>query len=182
MKKSLFVAVAALVFAVAAAPAQAGNAGQFGLGVLHSSTPVGIFHGLSDVSTLHVGLGFVKPDTDDEDNGEWKSTFAIAADFEYNLWSGDSWGFGLFPGVAYSTNSYEDDGDVGLNSESDLDFNVKLGGLYNPVDSVALYFTHGLAINLYNPSEPEDGPDRDNETNFFTTGWKLGEFGAAFYF
>ena len=182
MKKSLFVAVAALVFAVAAAPAQAGNAGQFGLGLLHSSTPVGIFYGLSDASTLHIGLGFDKPDTGDGDNGQEKMTFAIGADLEYNIWSGDSWGFGLFPGLMYSTTSYEDLGDVGLNSSSDFDINVMLGGHYNPVDSVALYFMHGVMINIHNPSEPEDGEDADNATNFGTTGWNLGQFGAAFYF
>jgi hypothetical protein len=175
MKKSLSVAAATLLLALATTPAFAGHAGQMGLGLLSTSTPVGVFFGINDQTMVHFGLGFEKPDTDEADNGELTSQFSIAGALEYDLWSGDNWGFGVFPGVAFSSASFEDVGTVSVDSASEIALALNLGGHVDLASNVSVYFVHGLDISIV------DSGAGDSATNIGTSGSDLGEFGVNFW-
>jgi hypothetical protein len=173
MKKSLSVAVATLVLALATTPAFAGHAGQFGLGVLNSSAPVGVFIGVNDQTTVHFGIGFEKNDVP-EGSGAIETQFTIAGDLEYDIWSGENWGFGVFPGIAFGIASPEGDGDSG----TAIDIALNLGGHADLISNFSAYFRHGLNISIVDTG----AEGADSLTNFGTTGWNLGELGVAFWF
>jgi hypothetical protein len=172
MKKSLFVAVAALVFAASAVPA---HAGQTGLGLLSTSQPIGVFFKLNDQTTVHFGLGVDKPDTGSGNFGQRKLTFGLLGALEYDIWTGDNWGFGVLPCVAFETTSYEDDPQGSVGSSSAINLGLNLGGHFNPVNNVSVYFKHGIDISIDSPSVG------DSATNISTNGWNLGELGIAFW-
>jgi len=180
MKKSLSVAAAMLLLALATTPAMAAHGGQWGLGLLTSEYPIGAFFGLSDVGTLHVGLDIEKPDSQ-AGTGQPKMTVGIAGAFEYDIWHGDNWGFGVFPGFAFSTTSYEDQtvgpNTVSIDSSHILTVALDLGGHFDPVSNVAIYFTHGLQIATVTP--PGGG---DSSTEIATRGVNVGEMGIAYFF
>ena len=173
MKKSLFVAVAALV--IAAASAVPAHAGQTGLGLLSTSYPVGVFLKMNDKTTVHFGLGFDKPDTGSGNFGQEKLTFGLLGALEYDIWSGDNWGFGAFPCVSFATTSYEDNGTTSVDSSSMIDLGLYLGGHFNPVSNVSVFFKHGIDVAIDSPSVG------DSATNIQTAGWNLGELGIAFW-
>lgn len=175
MKKSLFVAAAALVFAASAVPAHAGHGGGMGMGLLHSDFPAGVFFGLNDQTTVHFGLGFDKFDTVDG-SGDISSQFGILGALEYNIWTGDNWGFGLFPSISFATASFEDFGTTSVDSATDINFGLNLGGHFDPVSNVAVYFNHGLNVNIFDPGVG------DSSTNIGLDGWDLGQFGVCFWF
>ncbi len=173
MRKSLFVLAALLL---AATPALAGgHAGQNGLGLLYGDAPIGYFRGLNDDATLHIGLDLELPDGGDaDDDGDLKSVFTIAAALEYDLWSGDGWGFGLFPGFAFTTASFEDVGDVSIDSATNIHLAANLGGHLDMNQHVTVFFKHGLNIDI-----ADDGSE--SLTDIGTSGWNLGELGVCFW-
>ncbi len=175
MKKSLSVALATIVLALATTPAFAGHGGQFGIGLLSTSAPAGVFFGLGDQATVHFGLGFEKPDTDDADNGELTSTFTILGALEYDIWSGEDWGFGVFPCVSFASASFEDVGTTSVDSATEIDLGLFLGGHVDVASAFAIYFKHGLDISIFDPGVG------DSETNIGLDGSNLGEFGVAFF-
>jgi hypothetical protein len=175
MKKSLSVAVAAIVLALATTPAFAGHAGQMGLGLLSTSAPLGVFLGINDMTTVHFGLGFNKPDTDDADNGELTSEFTIQAALEYDVWSGDNWGFGVFPCVQFASASFEDFGTTSVDGATAIDLGLFLGGHVDVVSNFSIYFKHGLDISIV------DSGAGDSSTNIGTSGQNLGEVGVALW-
>jgi hypothetical protein len=174
MKKSLSVAAATLLLALATTPAFAGHSGM-GLGLLSTSAPVGVFFGLSDKTMVHFGLGFDKPDTDEADNGELTSEFTILAALEYDIWSGEAWGFGVFPSVAFSSASFEDVGTTSSDGATAIELGVDLGGHVDLASNVAVYFRHGLSVANV------DSGAGDSSTNIGFHGGSLGEFGVAFF-
>lgn len=178
MKKSLSVAAATLLLALATSPAMAGHAGQWGLGTLYSDFPAAVFIGVNDATTVTFGLDVQKPDTDSADNGEQTFGFGLLGALEYNLWYGDNWGFGVFPAVGFSTQSFEDVGTppVSVDSGSQVILGLNLGGHFDVVSAVSIYFTHGLAVNMISP--PGGG---DSSTNIGTFGTTVGELGIAFF-
>jgi hypothetical protein len=180
MKKTLFVVAATMLLVGATTPAMAAHPGQFGLGVLNSDFPIGLFIGMNDKTTVAFGLDVQKPDTDSADNGEQSFGFGLGGALEYNLWGGSNWGFGVFPQVGFATQSYEDitvgNTTQSVDSSSQIMILLALGGHYDPVDSVSLYFAHGLGIS--NNSPPGGG---DSSTNIGTFGDVLGSLGVAFY-
>lgn len=172
MKKSLFVAAAVLAIAASAVPA---HAGSVGLGLLSTDFPAGVFFNLNDKTTVHFGLGFDKPDTDSADNGELTSQFGILGALEYDIWGGDNWGFGAFPSVSFESASFEDVGTVSVDSATGFNLGLNLGGHFNPVSNVAVYFAHGLNVSIV------DSGVGDSATNIGFEGVNLGELGIAFF-
>jgi hypothetical protein len=184
MKKSLSVAAAVLLLALATTPAMAAHGGQMGLGLLTSEFPLGVFFGLNDKATLHVGLDVEKPDSQ-SGTGDPKMTVGILGAFEYDLWSGDNWGFGVFPALAFTTTSYEDQGVVNptsIDSSHTLTVALNLGGHFDPVSNVAIYFAHGVQIASTTPAHIAGTPDVSSTTDIATRGVNVGEFGVAYFF
>jgi hypothetical protein len=176
MRKSLFVLAALLL---AAMPAFAGgHAGQNGLGLLYSDAPIGYFRGLSDDATLHIGLDINSPDGgDDDDDGDPTLGFTIAGALEYDIWGGEGWGFGLFPGIAFSSQSFEDVGGVSRDSETNFHIAANLGGHVDLHEHVSLFFKHGLNIDI----SDSGAPNADSTTDISTAGWTLGQLGLCFW-
>jgi hypothetical protein len=175
MKKSLSVAVATIVLALATTPAFAGHAGQFGLGLLDTDAPAGVFFGLTDQATVHFGLGFNKiDDRDGVDDGDPTSNFTILGALEYDIWSGENWGFGVFPTVAFASQGYEDAGTVSIDSDTAIDLGLLLGGHVDVASAFSIYFRHGLDIAIVDSGG-------ESVTDLGLTGSDLGEFGVAFW-
>ncbi|MFN8177357.1 MAG: hypothetical protein U0167_05485 [bacterium] len=177
MKKSLSVAAALLLLALATTPAMAAHGGQMGLGLLTSEFPVGAFFGLNDKATFHVGIDVEKPKSE-SNTGQPKMTVGVVGALEYDMWHGDNWGFGVFPSIAFKTTSYEDTPlGASIDSGHELLVGLDLGGHFDPVSNVAIYFTHGVEIASVTP--PGGG---DSATNIATTGINVGQMGIAYFF
>ena len=180
MKKSLSVAAATLLLALATTPAFASHGGQWGLGTLYSDFPLGVFFGLNDKTTVTFGLNFRQEDTQPAPFDQESGRFGIVGALEYDFWSGDRWGFGAFPAVGFTSISQEDVVVGGTNqsvdSATDIQIALALGGHFDIVDAVSIYVTHGLVIDSYSP------PVGDSTTTFGTFGNQVGELGVNFWF
>ena len=174
MKKSLSVAAVTLLLALATTPAMAG---QWGLGTLYSGFPLGVFIKMNPKTTVTFGLDFQKPDTDSADNGEQTSDFGLIGALEYDIWGAENWGYGVFPAVGFATQSYEDTPAGSIDSGSQVTIGLNMGGHFDPIDHVSLYFTHGVAITMDSP--PGGG---DSTTDIGTFGSLVGNLGVAFFF
>lgn len=176
MKKSLFVAVAAVLVAVAAAPAQAGHEGQNGLGTLNASeAQICYFRGLDERMNICIGAGFASWDENSPFNSfDQESQFALLAALEYDLWYGDNWGFGLFPSLTFQSFSPEGEGD----SATDFLIGLYLGGHADLVDNFAVFFRHGLTIEMFDSGIEGS----DSSTDIYTNAFNLGDLGVAFFF
>lgn len=166
MRKFLVTVAASLMLAAGFAPkAEA----AVGIGFLYSSTPIGLFFRINDQTAFHVGVGFDIQDTE-ENSGDRKSTFSIAGTVLFDLWTGDCWGFGLAPGVLFSTDSFEDNA-IGeeVDSQTDILVMLWLMGHWDPCDWLSFWFGHGLTIDIHS--------NGDSTTDFGTEGANLGQVG-----
>ena len=167
MRKFLVTVAASLMLAAGFAPkAEA----AVGIGFLYSSTPIGLFFRINDATAFHVGVGVDINDTE-ENSSDLKSVFSVAGTVLFDLWTGDCWGFGLAPGVIFSTASFEDNGaGEEIDSQTNIQVLLWLMGHWDPCDWLSFWFGHGLTISI------EDDGD-DSETNFGTEGANLGQVG-----
>jgi hypothetical protein len=180
MRKSFLIGAAALVAIVLSTNAAfAGHAGELGLGVLYRSAPIGIFYGVSDEANLHLGLGFDSFDVEDGGPVLEKTRFAVAGALEYDIWSGESWGFGVFPGLLFESTSFTDPPAGGTARDSMTEFHiaVSLGGHFDMGDHVTMYFKHGLAVEIVDTGFE----GADSTTDFISDGWNVGELGINFW-
>ena len=165
MRKFLVTVAASLMLATGFAPkAEA----AVGIGFLYSSTPIGLFFRINDQTAFHVGVGFDIFDTEDG-SGDLKSVFSLAGTVLFDLWTGDCWGFGLAPGVIFSTASFEDAGPVEVDSETEIDILLWLMGHWDPCDWLSFWFGHGLTIDIHS--------NGDSTTDFGTDGGNIADFG-----
>jgi hypothetical protein len=170
MRKFLVTVAASLMLATGFAPkAEA----AIGIGFLYSSTPIGLFFRLNDQTAFHVGVGFDILDAE-EGSGDQSSRFSIAGTVLYDIWTGDCWGFGLAPGLIFSTASFEDDefGDE-RDSATEIDVLLWLMGHWDPCDWLSFWFGHGVSI-VISDSGIEGA---DSETNFGTDAANIGTVG-----
>ena len=171
MRKTLMLLGAVMLLATGlSTTAHAQHAGQWGLGLLDTSFPVGVFYGINDQTVLHAGLGFNKFDVA-ENSGDLETQFGILVALSWDFVQGSGWGFGIIPNFAFTSRSPEGSGD----GDSFTHIGIDLGGHWDPVDAVSLWFRHGLSIDIYSP------PQGDSSTDFGTSGIDLGSFGATFY-
>jgi hypothetical protein len=167
MRKFLLTVAASLLLATGFAPKAEASVG---IGFLYSSTPVALFFRLNDRTAFHVGVGVDIFDTE-EDSGDLKSIFSVAGTVLYDLWTGDCWGFGLAPGVIFSTASFEDDDGEERDSATEIAVLLWLMGHWDPCDWLSFWFGHGLTVTI------DDDGVNDSTTNFGTDGANLGEVG-----
>ncbi|MEZ5065570.1 MAG: hypothetical protein R3B81_12630 [bacterium] len=170
MRKSLLLlGVSLMTVSLASSANAAGHSGQWGLGLLDSSAPVGVFFGVNEDATLHLGLGFHKYDVP-TGTVDLETEFNFLAALEYDIWTGNQMGFGVMPALGFSSMS-PNEGD----GASNILIGLYLGGHWDPSDAVSFWFHHGLEIDLYSP------PVGDSTTEFGTSGVELGSFGATFW-
>jgi hypothetical protein len=169
MRKSLLLFGAALMVFGAASTANAMHGQQWGLGLVSTDTPVGVFYGINDKTNIHVGLGFEKNDLPDMST-EIETTFGITGQVMFDIWQGNGMGFGVYPGINF-TNYSPKEGD----SASQTIILIHLGGHWDPNDWVSLWFQHGFQVVLTSP------PAGDSTTDFRTAGLDLGSFGVTFW-
>jgi hypothetical protein len=169
MRKS-FLLVAAALLMLSGATANAMPAGGFGFGFLHSEFPVGIFYGINEQTAFHVGLGFHKYDPV-ANSGDPDLALGFTGALVYDIWAGENWGFGIAPGVAYATTSYEDTAAGSIDNSSQLWILAYLQGHWDPADAVSFWFNHGIMVNTMSP------PVGDSTTEFMTEGNNLASFG-----
>lgn len=167
MRKCLLTLVAALFIGTGLAPSQA-QAGGLGLGFLWASHPVGLFFKLNDTTTAHVALRFAKFDAE-SGSGQQSGSIGLAAAILLDLWSGDCWGFGFAPGIAFTSDSYEDFGDVEVDGTTDIHIALWLMGHWDPCEWLSFWFGHGITIEMHS--------NGDSTTDFYTEGVNLGNAG-----
>jgi hypothetical protein len=169
MRKS-FLLIGAAFLMLSAATANAMPAGGFGFGFLHSEFPVGIFYGINEQTALHVGVGLHKYDPV-ANSGAADLTIGGIGALVFDIWGGTNWGFGIAPGVAFATTSYEDTPAGSVDSSSELIIQGYLQGHWEPVEAVSLWFGHGLLVKSMSPSVG------DSTTEFMTVGEDVTSFG-----
>jgi hypothetical protein len=169
MRKSLLLIGAGLMILCSTTGAQAQHAGQWGLGLLTTSAPVGVFYGINDKTNLHVGFGFKKNDLPEASTAT-ETEFTIGGAVSFDIWQASGMGFGVLPSIFY-TNMSPKTGD----SSSATLIGIYLQGHWDPNDWASLWFRHGFDIMI---SSPAGG---DSTTDFGTSGVDLGSFGVTFW-
>lgn len=167
MRKCLVTLAAALFLSVGLAPARA-EASNLGLGFLWASHPVGLFFKINDKTTAHVALRFAKFDVE-SGSGQQSSSIGFAGAILLDMWSGDCWGFGFAPGVAFTSDSFEDFGTIEVDGQTEIHIRLWLMGHWDPCDWLSFWFGHGITIDMHS--------NGDSTTNFETEGVSLGNGG-----
>jgi hypothetical protein len=168
MRKLLLTLAAVLLVGTGFAPkAEASN---IGLGFLWASHPVGVFFKINDRTTAHVALSFGMFDAEDG-SGDLSSSFGLAGAIIYDIWTGDCWGFGFLPGIAFTNDSFEDFADgTERDSETEIHVYLWLMGHWDPCEWLSFWFGHGLTIDIHDEGD-------ESFTDFFTEGASLGSLG-----
>jgi len=172
--QAFWVTVLLLTLAVPGA-SLAQHGGQIGLGLYYTDTPIGAFYGINDKIQVHAGFGFTSNDLTPPDDplavdNRTKNEIRFTAAVSYDFVQGKGWGFGAIPDFRY-TYTEPVKGDL----DRTYTFGLHLGGHWDPIPSLSLWFKHGLDI-VYS-----DVGGGDSTLDFATPGFDLGSFGVTFY-
>jgi hypothetical protein len=172
MRKFVLTIAGVAILTLTAASTASAN---WGLGYLYSDAPVGVFFGLNEQASIHVGAGFAKYDVTASSalDSSVETEFALAGALLYDIWSGDGWGFGVAPGVAFALASK-----VGSDAKSDkvVVIHAHLKGHWDPTEWLSFWFGHGLDVEIFSPGDVGDS-SFDSTTEFFTSGHNIADLG-----